>query len=362
MPVSAPLLTVVGTAAGAVAAVVAYQVGTGGVADAASSTKPAPATSSAAPSPATRTTWLPCEKGTRLRHGVCVRVRTKVVVVEDPAPVVAAAPAVAPVPVARPSRPAPHATRPAPTRHAEPTRAGEDDHAEDPEDATETEPAEDAGHDDGHDDGRDDGPTTGTAAATTTARRTTEPVARDGLGPHAPGDPDPHLPALCQLDDLQLAAATGDRTAGDLQAQPGPGPGTRLRGRSAGPVVGRRGVHRRPRPVDHLEHGVGRVLRGVLGQQPYDERRALRGVREDVVDQRCRARRAGRPRPAATGSRPGRQLDEQRPLLVLGERGPEVHPVRTTTAASQAPAMSCRTGRRASLTIASTLRWRTPTC
>lgn len=96
MRVSAPLLTVVGTVAGAVAAVAAYQAGTGTPADAAAPTRSQPVVSSvtAAPAPATRTTWLPCEKGTRLRHGACVKVHKKIVVVEDPAPVVAA-PAVA---------------------------------------------------------------------------------------------------------------------------------------------------------------------------------------------------------------------------------------------------------------------------
>lgn len=87
MRISAPLLTLVGTVAGTAAAVVAYQAAaaTGGPA-----TEPVSATTDS-PAPLS-TTWLPCDRGWKVDGDVCVRIKEKVVVVNDlPAP--AAAPA-----------------------------------------------------------------------------------------------------------------------------------------------------------------------------------------------------------------------------------------------------------------------------
>ncbi|MEP7091642.1 MAG: hypothetical protein ABI776_16200, partial [Nocardioidaceae bacterium] len=91
MRFSVPLLTVVGTAAGAVAAVVAYQAGAGaatgtGPSTGSTTSNDTAATSRVAVSPVAKKTWLPCEKGSTLRKGVCVKVKKKVVVVYDPAP------------------------------------------------------------------------------------------------------------------------------------------------------------------------------------------------------------------------------------------------------------------------------------
>jgi hypothetical protein len=169
VPVSVPVLTMVGTAAGAAAAVVAYQAGAGvGGESASTPEKDTSATVQSAPDPApapARTTWLPCEKGTKLHHtklhgGVCVRIRQKVVIVNDPAPVAPAyttvtAPAVsagqaAPARRARSGRgegPREHA-RGGDRNQAEP--AGEVEHADENGDDNEpdNEPDNERGHDD----------------------------------------------------------------------------------------------------------------------------------------------------------------------------------------------------------------------
>ena len=144
MRLSAPLLTLAGTVAGSAAAVVAYQV------TASVGTATTPAADTTTPTPVTTTSWLPCEKGWKLKGDTCVRVKEKVVVVRDlPAPAAAPAQTVA----AQATRPtarddSDHQTR---TRHAdddESEHAGEDsrdeaDHAS--EDAPEH---EDVGDDD----------------------------------------------------------------------------------------------------------------------------------------------------------------------------------------------------------------------
>jgi hypothetical protein len=80
--ISAPLLTLAGTVAGTVAAVAAYQSAAGP-----SDTTPASSTTTETPAPVTSTSWLPCEKGWRLKGETCVRIKEKVVVVADlPAP------------------------------------------------------------------------------------------------------------------------------------------------------------------------------------------------------------------------------------------------------------------------------------
>lgn len=82
MRISAPLLTLAGTVAGTVAAVAAYQSAVGP-----SATKPASSTTTDTPAPVASTSWLPCEKGWKLKGNACVRVKEKVVVVHDlPAP------------------------------------------------------------------------------------------------------------------------------------------------------------------------------------------------------------------------------------------------------------------------------------
>jgi len=101
---SAPLLTVVGTVAGAAAAVVTYQ----SAAAPASTVTRTVADSTASPAPAAPS-WLPCEHGWKVHGTSCVRVKHRVVVVHDlPAPAAAAAAATAgvtpPVAVARDSR------------------------------------------------------------------------------------------------------------------------------------------------------------------------------------------------------------------------------------------------------------------
>jgi hypothetical protein len=75
-------LTLAGTVAGTVAAVAAYQSAAGQ-----SDTTPASSTTTDSPAPVASTSWLPCEKGWRLKGETCVRVKEKVVVVRDlPAP------------------------------------------------------------------------------------------------------------------------------------------------------------------------------------------------------------------------------------------------------------------------------------
>lgn len=158
MPLSTPVLAVVGTAAGAVAAVVAYQTGAGAPADAAASipaTASAPSVTgvpAAAPVPARRVVWKDCEKGTHLRRGTCVRVRTKVVVVEDPAPVAVAAPAPVEQPAAAPVAAAPARTQATRStgQHAGPRPP------RDLGDAGSPEPADHAEHPDASEDHADD--------------------------------------------------------------------------------------------------------------------------------------------------------------------------------------------------------------
>jgi hypothetical protein len=80
--ITAPLLTLAGTVAGTAAAVVAYQSAAGSAA-----TTPASSTTNESPTPAVSTSWLPCEQGWKLKGDACVRVKEKVVVVNDlPAP------------------------------------------------------------------------------------------------------------------------------------------------------------------------------------------------------------------------------------------------------------------------------------
>jgi hypothetical protein len=138
-------LTVAGTVAGSAAAVVAYQT-TAAVPTSATS----PAADTTTPAPVVTTTWLPCERGWKVKGDTCVRVKQKVVVVRDlPAPAAAPAQSVAPqaAPVVASSDN--HAAQPRTrTRHAEDDHAGEDsrdeaDHAS--EDAPEH---EDVGGDD----------------------------------------------------------------------------------------------------------------------------------------------------------------------------------------------------------------------
>ena len=139
MRASAPLLTVVGTAVGAVAAVAAYQAGAGGATETVSSgNDQASETTTVAPT-ATRPTFLPCEKGTKLRKGVCVRVKKKVVVVFDPAPVLPAV-GVVPATSARSRDNSGHESgddrpqsRPEPAEHADDDDRDETEHSEDHE-------------------------------------------------------------------------------------------------------------------------------------------------------------------------------------------------------------------------------------
>lgn len=155
MRASAPLLTVVGTAVGAVAAVVAYQAGAGGATETVSSGKDqVPETTTVAPT-STKPTFLPCEKGTKLRKGVCVRVKKKVIVVFDPAPVV---PAVGLVPAtsARTGYGTGHDSgddrtraRPGPAEHADDDDRDETEHSEDHE-SEGSEEVEDHHDEDGH--------------------------------------------------------------------------------------------------------------------------------------------------------------------------------------------------------------------
>ncbi len=92
MRLSSSVMAVVGTAAGVVAAALAYQAGTGGPASVSSGTQRSPAaTVGASPAPVVK--WQRCEHGSTLRHGTCVTVKRKVVVVDDPAPVPAPQPA-----------------------------------------------------------------------------------------------------------------------------------------------------------------------------------------------------------------------------------------------------------------------------
>ena len=87
MRFSAPLLTVVGTVAGAAAAVVTYQAA---AAPASTVTRTVADSTPAAPA---APSWLPCEAGWKVHGDACVRVKHRVVVVHDlPAP--AAAPVV----------------------------------------------------------------------------------------------------------------------------------------------------------------------------------------------------------------------------------------------------------------------------
>lgn len=80
MRISAPLLTLAGTAAGTAAAFVAYQSAAG------TATEPASAPAGT-PAPAAVTSFKPCENGWKLVGNACVRVKKRVVVVHDlPAP------------------------------------------------------------------------------------------------------------------------------------------------------------------------------------------------------------------------------------------------------------------------------------
>lgn len=100
MRLSSSVMAVAGTAAGVVAAALAYQIGVSGPAHVSSSTQSSQNAStvsaSETPAPVVKRTWKPCEKGTKLRKGTCVKVTRRVVVVTDPAPARAAAPAEAP--------------------------------------------------------------------------------------------------------------------------------------------------------------------------------------------------------------------------------------------------------------------------
>jgi hypothetical protein len=139
MRVNTPLMTVVGGAAGAVFAVVSFQ---SHAPDARTPTAfgSRPTDSAALTSaPRITTMWLPCVKGSHLRHGACVTVRHRVVTVIDPAPVV-----VAPVtPVRSAARPAPATQRPA-RHHSKAHHSSGDD-----------------GNDSGDDGAGDDGPEPG---------------------------------------------------------------------------------------------------------------------------------------------------------------------------------------------------------
>lgn len=86
MRVIASALVAAGAVAGIAGAVVAYQATSSPVPEPAGAIAPA---TTPAPPPAVKVQWLPCEHGTHLVKGVCVRVRHQVVV--RSAPVAAAA-------------------------------------------------------------------------------------------------------------------------------------------------------------------------------------------------------------------------------------------------------------------------------
>lgn len=79
MRVNAPLMAILGTAAGSVAAVALYQVGSSVTATSALEDPHRTASATG--------TWLPCDPGSTLRHGTCVTVRHRVVTVAVPAAV-----------------------------------------------------------------------------------------------------------------------------------------------------------------------------------------------------------------------------------------------------------------------------------
>lgn len=82
-------LVMAATAAGIVAAVLAYQGSS-----ASAQTRNESSATSARPAPSAPTTkWLPCESGWTERHGACIRVKHKVVVVEVTPPAPQAPPA-----------------------------------------------------------------------------------------------------------------------------------------------------------------------------------------------------------------------------------------------------------------------------
>lgn len=145
MRFSAPLLTVAGTVAGSAAAVVAYQT-TAAVPTSATS----PAADTTTPAPVVTTTWLPCERGWKVKGDTCVRVKQKVVVMRDlPAPAAAPAQTVAPqaAPVVAAATSNDHKTR---TRHAEDStseHAGEDSGDEADHASEDTPEHEDVGDD-----------------------------------------------------------------------------------------------------------------------------------------------------------------------------------------------------------------------
>lgn len=101
MRIVASSLVAAGTVAGIAGAVVAYQ-------SASSVADQRPTASSVAPSPEpvpAQVRFLPCDPGTKLIKGVCVRVKHKVVVhVVPAAPQAVAAPAEAPRPAPRSAR------------------------------------------------------------------------------------------------------------------------------------------------------------------------------------------------------------------------------------------------------------------
>lgn len=104
MRVFSSSLIAAGTVAGVVGAVLAYQ-------SAASVAEQRPATASVARPAPVQVKYLPCEPGSRLRHGTCVRVKHRIVVHEVPAPAVAVVRAAAPQAArvqgaAEPARPA----------------------------------------------------------------------------------------------------------------------------------------------------------------------------------------------------------------------------------------------------------------
>jgi hypothetical protein len=77
MRVNPPLMAILGTAAGAVAAVVLYQTG--------ASVTATSAVQGPHLTPSATGTWLPCDVGSKLRHGTCVTVRHRIVTVSVPA-------------------------------------------------------------------------------------------------------------------------------------------------------------------------------------------------------------------------------------------------------------------------------------
>ena len=165
MRLSATMLALVGTTAGAAAAVAAYQAGAGPAPDQVAAGNREPATSSIAstlpPStvaPVVHTRWKKCAKGTHLRHGTCVRVVHRVVVVQDPPAPVAPAQSSPVVPVTPPvvrgtpgrvwtnaSRPRPGrpSSRPVtPPRHTESSDEHESEHGDEHESPEPPEPPE----------------------------------------------------------------------------------------------------------------------------------------------------------------------------------------------------------------------------